>query len=539
MSTNAPALTPGITPDAVPFYGPGQQHAPSSTTEVASNALPPGLVPDSIPYHSPGRQYADSPAPVADNNIDASATQPSTTPQPSSTPSVGTRTWQATKDELGNVVIQGVVAPVKSAVNAVVQPPTDPREHAIASKYGPDALVAYRAARGVSDAAENWFKSKGENARQAAVDMANAVREFHEGNYRNALADTASVAAGAMGLSGTQPGVEAGRVRDIVQGTKPGGDMVTPITKDVVDLGAALAAEKAPEVARGVGKTASRVADAAGELRPQFEKPVEPPKPVAQHVSVATPLDDATIRKSFDKNLSSEARETLRDHVGDTISAGSSVENTLLKAVAPVNDTITQQGLKLNQLLQDAGPLKTTAGEKISNAITNLKSDLPGGTEETFGKAIDKELARAKDVMQSQDPLAVNDYIRELDKRIDSYNAPEEPIDTSSQAADAARVTIRRILRDKINTEVAGTKPINDVLGKNLEVRNALRKKFGDVAYDPVAAEAQHASELKKGQSYLDYEKTMADYQKTWQRAKAALYAVGAGTLIHQIEKFL
>jgi hypothetical protein len=49
-------------------------------------------------------------------------------------------------------------------------------------------------------------------------------------------------------------------------------------------------------------------------------------------------------------------------------------------------------------------------------------------------------------------------------------------------------------------------KPINEALGKNLELRNALRKKFGDVAHDPVQAEARHLSELKKGQKYLEYE---------------------------------
>jgi hypothetical protein len=320
---------------------------------------------------------------------------------------------------------------------------------------------------------------------------------------------------------------------------KEGGDVVTPLTKDAIDLGAAALAEKAPAIARGAGKGVEAASEAAGraaekinttELRPQFEKPVEPPKPVAQHVNVATPLDDAAIRKSFDKQLSQNARDTLREHADSTIPAGSSVENTLMKAIRPVNETIQLQGLALNKVLQDAGALKTTAAEKITNAITNLKSDLAGGTEETLGKAIGKELARAKDVMQSTDPIEINNYIRELDKRIDSYSAPEEPIDTPSQAADAARVTIRRILRDKINTEVSGTKPINDVLGKNLELRNALRKKFGDVAYDPVAADAQHASEFRKGEAYVDYERRLGKYQETWKGVQKALLAAGIGT---------
>jgi hypothetical protein len=490
--------------------------------------------------------------PASESQMFAATTSGQAGPTPAQTPmqtvpspsNIGSRAWQAVKDETGNVV-QSVAAPVK----AVIMPPQDASEHAIVSIGGPGALVAYRTARGLHESAQNLVNCKKETFQQSVQDFQNALNEFHNRNYRAAMADTASMVSDMGSLQG-EPLDTMGRTRELAQGTKEGGDFVTPLTKDVVDLGAAALAEKAPEIVRGAGKVVEATSEAAGkaaekintmELRPEaLQKPAEPPKPVAQHVGVETPLDDATLRKSFDKKLSEDARDTLREHVGDTIPAGGSVETTLLKAVKPANETIQQQGLALNKVLQDAGPLKTSAGEKIGSALGDLKNDLPGGTEETFGKAIDKELARAKDVMQSTDPTTVNDYIRELDKRIDSYQSPEEPIDSPSQAADAARVIIRRILRDKINTEVPGTKPINDILGKNLELRKALRKKFGDVAYDPVAAESQHLSELRKGTDYMDYEQKLENYTKTWKNIKTALVAAGvSGGVIHTIDKLL
>ena len=69
---------------------------------------------------------------------------------------------------------------------------------------------------------------------------------------------------------------------------------------------------------------------------------------------------------------------------------------------------------------------------------------------------------------------------------------------------------IRRALRDKLNTELPETAPINKVLGDNLEVRPLLQKRFGDIAYDSDAATAQHASEFVKGQNVLANERAQA-----------------------------
>jgi hypothetical protein len=262
----------------------------------------------------------------------------------------------------------------------------------------------------------------------------------------------------------------------------------------------------APKVIEGVTKVPGKVGDFVKDnfVEPKPNTPLpELEKPVATPVQVDSSFDDAVIRKTSGKDLSPDARETLRNAAGPVIPAGSSPELHLLKAVPEVNATIATEGTKLAKILADNGPLSTTPAASVTSALDNLRDSLPGGTEESFGKAIDKEATKAKDVLSSTDPVAINDYIRQLDKSISSYTAPEDGIDTASNAADAARVTIRRALRDTINSEIPATKPINTVLGNNIEVRSVLRKRLGAVADDPSAAQSQYISELRKGQDQL------------------------------------
>jgi hypothetical protein len=161
-------------------------------------------------------------------------------------PGIGERVWKAGKEELGNLA-GGAVAPVKAAV----MPPGDATEHAISSIGGPGGLIAYRASKAVVDAVENMVKAKKESFKQAEVDVLHAINEFHQRDYRNALADTGSVVADVGGITG-DPLATMGREREIAQGTKPGGDLATPLTKNVVDLGAAAALERiGGKLARG------------------------------------------------------------------------------------------------------------------------------------------------------------------------------------------------------------------------------------------------------------------------------------------------
>ena len=55
----------------------------------------------------------------------------------------------------------------------------------------------------------------------------------------------------------------------------------------------------------------------------------------------------------------------------------------------------------------------------------------------------------------------MNAVKRDLDSRINSFTAPEEPINTPAEAADAARVVMRRAISAKLSAEIPQTQPIN------------------------------------------------------------------------------
>jgi hypothetical protein len=94
---------------------------------------------------------------------------------------------------------------------------------------------------------------------------------------------------------------------------------------------------------------------------------------------VDSSFDNATIRKlaSGSKDLSPDARELLRNSSGPVIPPCSSPELHLLRAVPQVNSNIATEGAKLDSILQNAGPLDSTAQSAVSDAIDALKAKIP------------------------------------------------------------------------------------------------------------------------------------------------------------------
>lgn len=270
-------------------------------------------------------------------------------------------------------------------------------------------------------------------------------------------------------------------------------------------IGAALGAgSKVIEAIPGAAKsTVNAAKETFGEPKAPIEAP-EVPKPVSSPVTVDSPFDDATIRKSVGgKTLSPDARETLRNAAGPVIQAGSSAENQLLKAVPVVNETISTQGAALDKILSNAAPLKESPQAAVNEALDKLRENLPGGQEETLGKAIDKEATRYADALQSTSPTEINQTIRNLDERISDYNAPESQLEGPASAQDAALVTIRRQLRTALNNAIPESAPVNKTLANNIEARAVLRSRLGNVANDSSAANSQYQSELAKGQAQI------------------------------------
>ena len=481
------------------------------------------VTPPSDPYASYGGTTVTPQAapanPANEAQMFAATTGGQAGPAPVQTPmqtvpspgNIGSRAWQAAKDEAGNIV-QGVVAPVKAAI----VPPQDASEHAIASIGGPAALVAYRTSRGLHDAANNLIQSKRENFQTAANDFANALNEFQNRNYRAAASDAASTVGGVLSLTGTNPEIEAGRVRDIAQGAKEGGDIISPLAKNVIDLGAVALAEKAPEIVRGAGKTVGRVSEAAGEaankintaeLRPEMLTK-RPEAPAPQHgapAKVESPLDSATVgSKLGGKDLSAEALETLQQHVGDTIPKGGTAKGQLMKAVEPVQKTISDTASKMNQAAQDAHPFTTTVAQDsvfgegpLTKDIGTLKEQLPPSVRTALSQDVDAVMQDADKALNSNDAAEVLEYRRKLGNQIDWDDISKNPT-TTAEVQNVARAKVYRALGNKIHTEIPETVELDKTLQPNLELRSHMYKKLGErVVDDPHAATVEAQSELK------------------------------------------
>jgi hypothetical protein len=155
---------------------------------------------------------------------------------------------------VGQSLENNFVAPVKAAFSA----PKDHKE-ALALQYGGiEGLEAYRAARQVAGSVEQMIKSPKENYEQTTSDFQRAVNDYKSKGLfsRESLASAGALAADQMS---SIPGGEiiGSRAHELAEGIRPGGDLVTPLAKDLTDLATLWASEKAPEIAQGVKKVAN------------------------------------------------------------------------------------------------------------------------------------------------------------------------------------------------------------------------------------------------------------------------------------------
>jgi len=268
-----------------------------------------------------------------------------------------------------------------------------------------------------------------------------------------------------------------------------------------------------------VARTATAAQEAAAKVA--TVKPVDPaqfvyrePSPVPQHgapVQVDSPLDNATINKlPGGKDLSANAIETLKQHVGGTpgaeIEAGSSPKNTLMKAVEPVQQTIKDTGIKMNDLIQNSPPFRSTVKDDgtLVDVMDELKNNIPASDRAKLSLDVDDELKNANDAMISFDPNEVLAYRRKLGSQIDWNDIPRNP-QTPGEVQNVAKVKIYKALGDKIHTEVPGAAELDKVFQPNLELQSHLDAKLGrTVSRDPVEANAQQRSELLKGKAQLE-----------------------------------
>lgn len=155
----------------------------------------------------------------------------------------------------------GVVTPIRGAF----EEPRDVNEVVVHAAGGESGLVAFRLAKTIGDAAENLAKAAPQDYSQAKHDYQAAVDAFHKHNLRSALTSLASTAADSSGVITALHGAPAdtSKMREIIEATRPGGDLATPLGNVTGDLLMAAAPEALEgAVGRVAGKFAAGSADA-------------------------------------------------------------------------------------------------------------------------------------------------------------------------------------------------------------------------------------------------------------------------------------
>lgn len=537
ISSVVPASSAAPTPTAL---SPTKMADPSANGGVLGSAAL-GALKATTEAHNGTAQPAPQKQPDVLDAAIQSVTNPNVATQAPEKPSTLGRVGNAVK-EWGS----DAVAPIKAAM----QPPQDAKEEAALAAGGPLALETYRAGKTVVEGTENVFKAKGDAFQKAKTDFVQGVKDFHNKDYRNYVSDAGSTASDLISLV---PGgdIVGPKFRELSEGARPGGDLVTPVTKDILDVGSVALADKASEAAATkikalppvedgfvriqssdgaihdlpqenlpvvqardggirVVKSGKVVAPPATEINPEQHLVYREAGPKPQHgtpVATPQPLDNATITNLKGGNkLSPEAMNQLRVHVGGTpgqeIEVGSTPENVLHKASAPLQKTLTETGLKMNQAILDAPAFETSIADagQLDKTLDSIRSKFPGGDEEKLNAAFDKEIQNAQSVLASKDPKELLAYRRQLSPQIDfrpDYKVPS----TSIEAQNEAQRQIYFAIGDKLHTEIPATAALDKVVQPNLELQSFLDRNGVD--RDPVLADAEHVSELQKGRNQL------------------------------------
>jgi hypothetical protein len=473
-------------------------------------------------------------------------------------PGAASRFISGALDEAGNAVAATGNA-IRQTIGGAIAPPQDAHETAIYATGGQVGLAAYRAANKVVESAQNLVESKKENFHQAATDFVRTAQDLHSGQWRQGLSDAGSTVGDLAALNPTTAPGTGERIKEVSEGSRPGGDLASPLGKTAADLGMAYVGEKAPEIVKAGGKAVEGVNDIAGraankinttELRPEWlVKRPETPEP--QHgapVKVETPLDSASISKSLGgKNLSNDAVKTLQSHVGEKIPVGSTPKTQALAAAEPVQNLISETSSKMNRIVRDAPQfttnIETDAGfgnNNLTSEIEAIKKNLPASEKLKLSQDADAVLEDASEILKSTDPAKVVEYRRQLGNSIDWENISKNP-ETPKEVQNATRAKVYRAITDKIHSEVPETVALDKIMQPNLELRSHLRNRLGDRAFEDVhAATAESQEQAKLGKQKIENDLHNAQVAKNWQKVKYALITAGVGEgLLTQFKHFL
>lgn len=285
----------------------------------------------------------------------------------------------------------------------LVKPPEGATEQLTAAiGGGGGALAAYRIAKNIVSAVDNAVKSAPSDYADAAQNVMRAVKDFHNKDYRNALAD--AVSAGSTLAPTVIPGGKD--TRDLANGIRPGGDLARPLTKDILTAGTMLAGGEA----LGPEEEAANAAASRLKVNPfrQAVKGAEVAQPAAQGA-----ITDAAAAATKDTGVSAgPATGSFRTAADDTIAKASKAERAQYDRINQAAGVDLKDLYERESDLEDAmdDPTNIVQKPKLQVELERTRMQIANGESKASESGVDaqKAVRQAKDLTQQR--FAVQDF---------------------------------------------------------------------------------------------------------------------------------
>lgn len=238
-------------------------------------------------------------------------------------------------------------------------PPQDVDEVAAHAGGGETGLVAYRAAKALLQSHDAMQKAKGDAFYNAVDNFRNAAIDFITGSNYDAMMHTASGTLNAVGATDANLTGPTSEAADIAEGATTGKNLVTPLTRGIVDLGTLAATAAGPKI---FGTEA-----AAGE-----------------EAAAVEPATAATEETALAPKAQAVAQGTAK-------AGAAGVSEGTAETVAPTGEDIQpqlHQGIRsfINQTASDAGLDPVPDSVPITDAPQELADAFQTRSQATFDK---------------------------------------------------------------------------------------------------------------------------------------------------------
>ena len=299
------------------------------------------------------------------------------------------------------------------SVAAPFAPPADHREEVAATYGGPQALVAYRAARTLVDGVENVIKAPAKNYQQAKADFARGVQDFANRDWRNVASDVVSTASDLSDVVPTGIPTIPGRTRELSEGARPGGDLTTPLVRTALDTGAALALDKV--AGGGEGDTEEATQPSVVQKVLKGEKVAQAPAQAALRSGVQAGAEEAGIAdESTVANIQNQGLRSVMDEpIANLQAAKKAVYSTVDQAAGTDLKTLYGKLDAINDKIDlEASGSPEEARLEAQRASQMQTIDDAKAAARASGVDVDEALAQG-DAMHTQEMA-----LRDLNKKV-------------------------------------------------------------------------------------------------------------------------